>query len=433
MLFTNISIGQKHIKGFTYYSNSVSNGFYVKNTEVTIEEYLEFVDWVVDSISRRVLGKEFPSAFLIPTYNEKLEIMSEELWNINWDVKLKWDDVDYYPILINELAIPENQRFYKKRTFDYRKIIFKNSKGENINIIPYSYLISISSREKATVSYRGKRTLKLLKTGEKETQSNDFITDDRFLAENTSSSNTHDLDNKKPMTNISYNQAQAYCEWKTNQLNKKSKKVSYSCKIPNLNEYKKVWNINQEHYNFIETSPSSFSQKIEDINNYNYLSYMDYYDKYVYLRDSLNQFKHTVNKNHHHTVNLSGVLDGVHIQENKDKELDLTEQNTIKYYSYFKNTHDYFSYESNKSLVGLDNNLSEWIDNELENEDKKNFIFYYKDIEIMPIDTTNSKLVVGGNWWNGKNKNGKTFISKDKELETIGFRYVVYIQEKPND
>ena len=51
-------------------TKTVSQGaFYMDQTEISNNEYRQFVVWVRDSIARRKLGAEFPDEFLIPTYD----------------------------------------------------------------------------------------------------------------------------------------------------------------------------------------------------------------------------------------------------------------------------------------------------------------------------------------------------------------------------
>ena len=46
--------------------------FYMDQTEITNNEYRQFVNWVKDSTAMRILGEEFPEDFLIPTYDLSL-------------------------------------------------------------------------------------------------------------------------------------------------------------------------------------------------------------------------------------------------------------------------------------------------------------------------------------------------------------------------
>jgi len=47
--------------------------FYLLNHEVSNLEYRIFINYVRDSIARRILGEEFPDEFLIPTYDQELK------------------------------------------------------------------------------------------------------------------------------------------------------------------------------------------------------------------------------------------------------------------------------------------------------------------------------------------------------------------------
>ena len=62
--------------------------FYMDQTEITNNEYRQFVMWVKDSIARRILGEEFPEEFLIPTYDDELEEKDAADWKLNWNSKI---------------------------------------------------------------------------------------------------------------------------------------------------------------------------------------------------------------------------------------------------------------------------------------------------------------------------------------------------------
>lgn len=100
------------------------SAFYMDHTEITNNEWRQFVYWVRDSISRRVLAEEYPEEFLIPTYDDEMEEADEEDWNINWEAEIDWENEEYFPILVSELVFPENQRIYKRREIDIRKLTF---------------------------------------------------------------------------------------------------------------------------------------------------------------------------------------------------------------------------------------------------------------------------------------------------------------------
>ena len=100
------------------------SAFYMDHTEITNNEWRQFVYWVRDSISRRVLAEEFPEEFLIPTLDDEGEEADEGDWSINWEAEIDWENEEYFPILVSEMVFPENQRIYKKREIDIRKLTF---------------------------------------------------------------------------------------------------------------------------------------------------------------------------------------------------------------------------------------------------------------------------------------------------------------------
>ena len=86
--------------------------FYMDNTEITNNEYRQFVYWVRDSLAHRLIGGEH----LIEEgeYGER----------INWRAKIKWDDEQNEETLA-ELFLPETERFYRRKEIDTRKLNFE--------------------------------------------------------------------------------------------------------------------------------------------------------------------------------------------------------------------------------------------------------------------------------------------------------------------
>jgi gliding motility-associated lipoprotein GldK len=86
--------------------------FYMDNTEITNNEYRQFVYWVRDSLAHRLIGGEH----LIDEgeYGER----------INWRAKIKWDDEQNVETLA-ELFLPESERFYRRKEIDTRKLNFE--------------------------------------------------------------------------------------------------------------------------------------------------------------------------------------------------------------------------------------------------------------------------------------------------------------------
>lgn len=95
--------------------------FWMDETEITNNEYRQFVYWVRDSIAREKL---FEAGF------EDFKIMEDDDGNpldpgyINWEEEIEWDNVDYADAL-NEISLPEHERFFGRKEIDTRKLIYK--------------------------------------------------------------------------------------------------------------------------------------------------------------------------------------------------------------------------------------------------------------------------------------------------------------------
>ena len=106
--------------------------FYMDQTEITNNEYRQFVMWVKDSIARRILGEEFPEEFLIPTYDDELEEKDAADWKLNWNSRFhyssfnpaKGENSEYAPLLA-PMFFGESERFYQRIEIDTRKLMFE--------------------------------------------------------------------------------------------------------------------------------------------------------------------------------------------------------------------------------------------------------------------------------------------------------------------
>jgi gliding motility-associated lipoprotein GldK len=107
--------------GVTSQSKTVSlPAYYMDQTEITNNEYRQFVNWVRDSIARRMRGEEFED-FIIET-NEFDEDYPVPI--LNWDERLRYDDEEFREAL-DPMYLPENERFYGRKEFDTRKFLYE--------------------------------------------------------------------------------------------------------------------------------------------------------------------------------------------------------------------------------------------------------------------------------------------------------------------
>lgn len=93
--------------------------FWMDDTEITNNEYRQFVNWVKDSLSRKMLGDQFPE-FLNTEDRDGNPIDPP---TINWREKIDWRDPDIQ-MALQDMYIPENERFFGKKEIDTRKLVY---------------------------------------------------------------------------------------------------------------------------------------------------------------------------------------------------------------------------------------------------------------------------------------------------------------------
>jgi len=98
--------------------------FYMDQTEITNNEYRQFVYWVRDSIMHQILGNSGFEEHLITedAYGEPLEIPT-----INWYEDIDREDPEIKQILKPEIYIPSHEKFYGKDEIDSRQLNYKYS------------------------------------------------------------------------------------------------------------------------------------------------------------------------------------------------------------------------------------------------------------------------------------------------------------------
>ena len=96
------------------------DAFWMDETEITNNEYRQFVQWVRDSIGRTFLSEQFPE-FLISNDRKGNPI---EPPKINWKEKIQWGNANFIEAL-TPLYIAENERLFGKREVDSRKLFYE--------------------------------------------------------------------------------------------------------------------------------------------------------------------------------------------------------------------------------------------------------------------------------------------------------------------
>ncbi len=97
--------------------------FYMDQTEITNDEYRQFVDWVRDSIARTILGDVRPDDYLIEENPKTGETYNPP--KLNWKTKIDWNSSDQdIRDALEEMYLPENERFFRHKEIDSRKLIY---------------------------------------------------------------------------------------------------------------------------------------------------------------------------------------------------------------------------------------------------------------------------------------------------------------------
>jgi formylglycine-generating enzyme len=105
----------------TAQSKTVSiHPFYMDDTEITNNEYRQFVEWVRDSIAKRIIGEDDETHFITTDqYGEDIDPPQ-----LNWRTKIRWDNQEVREATA-DMYYPEHERFYRRKEFDTRKFMFE--------------------------------------------------------------------------------------------------------------------------------------------------------------------------------------------------------------------------------------------------------------------------------------------------------------------
>lgn len=98
------------------------DAFWMDETEITNNEYRQFVNWVIDSMVRERLGEEYDA--------DEFLIEEDEYGNpidppyLNWNARINPRQEEVAEVL-EQFYIPENERFFRRKELDTRKILYE--------------------------------------------------------------------------------------------------------------------------------------------------------------------------------------------------------------------------------------------------------------------------------------------------------------------
>ena len=199
--------------------------FWMDETEITNNEYRQFIFWVRDSIMRRMLGEQLDDF-----------VITEDLYGnpidppaINWEIKIDFADEEMNEIL-SDMYLPDNERYFRRKEIDTRKLMYeyfwidlkqaaKKSNRYNFETKQYEGFILNNDGERIEIRDRSSFVIRDVINVYPDTLC--------WIADFTYSYNEpyttmyfwHPSYDNYPIVGVTWEQASAFCIWRTQLLN----------------------------------------------------------------------------------------------------------------------------------------------------------------------------------------------------------------------
>ena len=272
-----------------------AESFLLCNHEVTNKEYREFTNWVRDSIARSILSAK-DSRYLNKNNN---------INHLNWQLPINWDD----STLRKNLFMPDNERFYRRPQVDSRKLIYQYSNDDNTTIAICVYPDTLQWVKENNQLYLDPFTFMYF---------------------------WHPAYDNYPVVGISWDQANAYCHWKTEQLKNKIPTDKIHFKIPQFRLPTEL------EWEFAATGSNT--------------SFPDYVNAYPWDSQSLNDEKGIPYSNSGIVKDINSVL----LKQYSDDKFLTT--SIVKYYK-----------QNDFGLYDMGGNVAEWVNDTASSVSLKNY------------------------------------------------------------
>ena len=221
--------------------------FWMDDTEITNNEYRQFVYWVRDSIARKLLGETMPEYLFTVDENE----VPLDVPVINWYEKINWRD-PYVQRALEDLYVPENERLAFFKEIDSRKLIYdyywvdysqaaRRSNSYNTETGKYEGFVTTNEGELIPIENRSSFMMHESVPVYPDTLC--WIRDFTYSYNEplTIKYFSHFAFDDYPVVGVSWKQANAFCNWRTNLkilTNKRAKETpAHDFRLPTETEW----------------------------------------------------------------------------------------------------------------------------------------------------------------------------------------------------
>lgn len=214
--------------------------FWMDDTEITNNEYRQFVYWVRDSIARTLLSETFPE-FMV-TEDDRGNYLDTP--HLNWEDPIEWRNPDFQAAM-DELYIPEEDRLHFSKSIDARKLIYnyswidykqaaKSSSQYNYQTNSYSGTIINAEGKEVPIENRSSFIFKESVPIYPDTLC--WIRDYTYSYNEPLTKNyfSHVAFDDYPVVGVNWHQAKAFCNWRTKEMNEYQAKMS----VPGVQDYR---------------------------------------------------------------------------------------------------------------------------------------------------------------------------------------------------
>ena len=323
--------------------------FYISDHEVTNLEYREFVNWVRDSLARvkifeRINSDKKSEWVKFVQYDSGKKDNDGKYYILNWEKILDYSNPLLMPIL-NDMYQSNDERFYKRRELDVRLLFFDYYDEEGyknrINVYPDTALWQ-----------------KEMYLGMHNTQENYFW---------------HEEYKNFPVVGLTFEQAKAYCVWRTMMYHSEAGRASNDKYDPSL----KFRLPNEEEW---ERAAMGYEYP-ENIKKERYRSNKNGWTSPFWLRPILNGYQ--TNKNGYYQANFGPSIlnSGIYAKDFKD--------DGASYLCKVK------SYDPNfNGLYCMYGNVGEWVNTKPELGDfYQDYLRYFQRNEFFRSKDTSKKVI----------------------------------------